>query len=168
MSTQSLVDRVGHYIPSGSAVDSIKDAIRVIRSEASQMGPALTTKERARLLRVREGSESTTDLILRLADDEALNSRVITTEGVRKDLALAKLLEPLLQDAGVAYRLLSDIHRQAKSEYWGGAMVFYRLLAARASSESELEARLRPVVSFMATGPRAKGENAAAKPGNKR
>lgn len=158
-------DRVGHRVPTEKEVEHLLANIRDAKTFASALGPVLSPSERARVTRPRLGNEPTADLILRLAQEHNVSSRVWSIDGARRDEAVFKAIQAATQEAFVLWKTLRDIHMQARGEHWDATLFYYGALSQIAESDADLALSLEPATEFFALGPQdADKNNAPSKP----
>jgi hypothetical protein len=145
------LNRVGGRLLSPAELSTAHQSVQYVLETASQLGPSLSPTDRKRLSKHRIGAEPMMELIIRLAKAHQLASRHVSPEDIQNDLALIRQLEPVVQEMVVACEAIKDVLRQARSEAWDGALVYYSILGAMAESDAILNNALKPFVEFMST-----------------
>lgn len=149
-----MENRVGDNAPSAAKLQSLLKQLQSVTEELQKFGVMLTKEERMATLRPRRDSEPMQRLVYTLAQKKSLELDGFPLSGMLNDMNLVQSLEPFDSAMSVGKQLVSDTLLQADTEGWQAFLAYYGVLSSMAQRDPELAAALKPVVSFMKTGPR--------------
>jgi hypothetical protein len=146
--------RVGDPLPSEGDVDKLVNDVGTIRTKTEKFCVALTTEERKKAVKFREGGDAIVALVGKLLDEHGVTLPDVTRDGMTADVQLARRIEPLRASIASLLQLLDDTILEAQSEAWWAATAGYTALARMSKGNARLEADLRPAVEFFRLGKR--------------
>ncbi|MFZ5470508.1 MAG: hypothetical protein ACOZIN_13815 [Myxococcota bacterium] len=117
--------------------------------------------DRNKYIRPRRGAHRVVRHVGEVAARKSLTGRVTVEEMLRLQTE-GEELQRVAEAASVLARGLGDAAFVAQSEAWSAALAYYSTLMAMIRLDPELEPALKPVVEFLAQGPRRGEEEPAA------
>ena len=147
-------NKVGSNIPTP---DEINQAIAALNTARTILQPYLITlssEERRRLTRFRPGGDMVIEKVGSLASERNISLPGASVANMHNDLELARRLSPVTSVLEDLRLMVSDTTSEAQAECWWAATALYSTLARTQGADRPLEAALKPVVGFFATGPR--------------
>jgi hypothetical protein len=149
--------------------DRVTQAIAYIRMAVAILAlnaPALTTKQRKALQRIRKGGDKFIPQITDLAQQWSVQIRTQPIDAMTSAVALATALQPLLPVLAGFVQEVQDTDAQAQGTSWSTATALYSVLKRMSRKDPKLAAQLAPVAEFFAyRRPVTAEKPAAAKPG---
>lgn len=117
-------------------------------------GPAMTTTQRRRTVKIRKGGEKFIPILVEIATTYAITSPVHAVGEMTTQLELVQKLVPLLRRVQVLLKLLEDTDLTANSDMWGTATFVYSVAKHMAKRDGNIALALAPVEEFFSNGPR--------------
>jgi hypothetical protein len=149
-----MKDRVGNTMPSEADVNKLVGEIASVRAKAEKFCVQLTSEERKKAVKFREGGDAIAALVGKLLDEHAVTLPGVSRESIAADVQLARRLEPLRSAVVSLLQLIDDTILEAESEAWWATTAGYTALARISKGDARLEADLKPVVTFFRIGKR--------------
>ncbi len=149
-------NKVGNKPLTTQEQDQLLTQLKAIVVKLREHGITLTTDDRKRVLRPRRGAETHMQRVLELAKKYNLSLPNIPLAGMDADLAVARQFQPIEDELRAGLQLAEDTGMQADSEAWEAFLAYYGVLSSMADRMPDLAAEIKPVIDFMATGPRKK------------
>jgi hypothetical protein len=154
-------NRVGDNVPAADALSQLLATLLALIGALRAFCITLSTDERKGLLHARVGSEPHIARLREIAEEHGVHLPNIPLAGMLNDLALFTALRPFQDALRVALQLVNDTAGQAESEAWEAFLAYYGTLTGMAKSQPVIAVQMKPIVEFMALGPRKKGEEPA-------
>lgn len=149
-----MQNKVGQTNPTTKQIQDIMNQLDQIDVTSEPFTTFLSTEERKAALKFRPGGEKIVALIAELAATYNTSLHGISIADMKADLQLSQDLAPMASKLEMLSQRVSGTVLEAQSECWYAATAYYTALARIASSDPKLQAALKPVVDFFATGRR--------------
>jgi hypothetical protein len=138
-------------LPDAKALKLLKTLLETI-DELRNVG--ITLKVGTKLSYPRKGAAAHMQTVHDLAIKHGLTVKNAPLEGMQRDIALSKQIQPFANALRAGLKLAEDTMAQADSESWGAFLAHYALLSALADRDPEVAIEMASVIDFMSTGPR--------------
>jgi hypothetical protein len=142
--------------PTQKQVDALIADVMAIQKRIEGFTVSLTDAERRGITKMRPGGEGVVATLVQVAQQHDVKLPEVSATGIAGDLALAQRLRPLGEATRQLFRRVEDTILNAQGDCWWSATALYTALSRIAAGNATLQASLRSVVAFFATGPRKK------------
>jgi len=152
-----MKDRTGvGMAPTQKQVDAVIAEVVAVQKRVEGFTVSLTREQRVATTKMRPGGEGIVATLAQLAEQRGIALPEVSVPEMTANLATAQRLRPLVDTTRQLLKRLEDTVTNAQGESWWAATALYTALSRVAAASPELEAALRPVVAFFATGSRKK------------
>jgi len=142
--------------PTQKQVDALIAEVVALQKRVEGFTVSLTREQRVGTTKMRPGGEGIVATLAQLAEQRGIALPEVSGPAMTANLATVQRLRPLVDTTRQLLQRLEDTVTNAQSESWWAATALYTALARVAAASPELQAALRPVVAFFATGSRKK------------
>jgi hypothetical protein len=141
---------VGAVVPSAEQTQQLQTQSKGVADGIRSWGAILKPEDRHTFLKPRTGAEKLFDLLVSLAEANAVNIATMPLSDMKADLAVARAAEGIERELAVAHQLASDTRLAAYGESWQAFLGYYGVLSSMASRDPDLAKNLAPITDFMA------------------
>jgi len=153
-----MKDRTGPGLvaPKQKQVDALIAEVVALQKRVEGFTVSLTREQRVGTTKMRPGGEGIVATLAQLAEQQGIALPGVSVPAMTANLVTVQHLRPLVDATRQLLHRLEDTVMNSQSESWWAATALYTALSRVAAASPELEAALRPVVAFFATGSRKK------------
>jgi hypothetical protein len=148
-------DRVGNNNPDPKDLAKLVEEVRALRKKVESFTISLSPEERKHVVtKLRPGADAIVTIVGSQAAKNEIKLPKISVQGMKWDLDLAQMLQPLLNEVTMLHERVEDTVLEAQTEAWWATTAYYAALVRMSAADPELEAALKPAIEFYATGKR--------------